>query len=102
MKTSYPKLRRVVWRDGSVSEDAPVPRGEVVRFDDLTLQDLEPDVILEGACGKLSEVLVVGWDQDGDLYVASNHGYRPELLYLLKFAERFLMDLQKNDVLGVG
>ena len=48
MKVSYPRLRRARWRDGSTSDDAPKPRGEVVCMPGWTRMDINPDRVLAG------------------------------------------------------
>jgi hypothetical protein len=89
MKTSYPKLHRVIWKH-KLNGQPPKPRGEVVVLDVVTKQDLDPDRVLKGAIGELQDVVVIGWDKSGDLWLASNTPYQPDLLWLVKQAEKEL------------
>lgn len=53
--------------------------------------DLEPDDVLRAAVGKLERVVVAGWDQDGELYVASSSGAE-DALWILEKAKKFLLE----------
>jgi hypothetical protein len=49
---------------------------------------VDPDSVLEGQKGKLKDVFVIGYDQNGYLICASSSGYLPDLLWLLERARR--------------
>jgi hypothetical protein len=53
-----------------------------------TVSDVAPDAVLEGQKGKLKDVFVIGYDQNGHLICASSSGYLPDLLWLLERARR--------------
>lgn len=56
--------------------------GEVVRLNCLTTLDISPDDVLNSAVGKLDQVLILGWDKDGELYVASSTSDMKLTVYL--------------------
>lgn len=45
---------------------------KVVNISTITTLDVDSDNILEQAKGKLSDVLVIGYETDGSLYIASS------------------------------
>lgn len=92
MKTSIPRLRRARWKDGSSSDDAPKPRGDVVHLPVVTSLDLHPDKVLLGALGQMETAVVIGWDCDGELYIASSISDGGNLLWLLRKVERQLLE----------
>jgi hypothetical protein len=48
------------------------------------------DAVLEGPKGTLTEVIVIGLDHEGSLYVASSHGKR-DMLWLMEHAKLMIM-----------
>jgi hypothetical protein len=46
--------------------------------------------------GKLTEVVIVGYEADGSLYFASNRANAPDVLWLLKQAEQILLDIERE------
>lgn len=72
MKPSFPRLRRVIWHDGSSSDDAPKPGAQIIKLDGITTLDLDPNQVLLSAVGNVTDVMIVGWDLDGNLYFASS------------------------------
>lgn len=65
----------------------------IVQFNGTTLLDIPVDQVLEQAKGKLGTVLVIGFDNEGELYVASDNGRVAESVYLLQKANAYLLDL---------
>lgn len=65
----------------------------IVKFTGITTVDIPPDTVLEGAMGKLESVLVVGWDHEGDLYVASTSSKPSEAAWLMENAKKFRLEL---------
>ena len=61
-----------------------------------TYADVDPDKVLTGAVGKLSEVVVVGYEANGDFYFASTRANGPDVLWLLKLAEKRLLDIERE------
>ena len=50
------------------------------------------DEVLEMGKGNLSEVIVLGWDNDDYLHLSTNLTNRQEILWLLEKARRAIMD----------
>lgn len=80
MKTSIPKLHGIKWKNG-----AAAPNVVPIAVNQDTV--LPIDRVLGAAyTASLSEVVVVGRDSDGELYVASTHG-APKSLMLVSEAQ---------------
>jgi hypothetical protein len=60
----------------------------VIPFTGGTVAPVDPDAVLEGQKGKLKDVFVIGYDQNGYLICASSSGYLPDLLWMLERARR--------------
>lgn len=45
---------------------------EVLDFTGITTLDIDPDRILQSAIGKMDQVVLIGWDKDGQEYFASS------------------------------
>jgi hypothetical protein len=60
--------------------------------DDETYADLDCDLVLDGAKGKLSRVLLIGFNTDDNLYMAMSQGSVAENLLLLEYARIALND----------
>lgn len=68
--------------------------GEVIELDIVTRLDIPPEKILRKAAKKeLTDVLVIGWDAAGDFYFASSMAAGPDCLWLIKLAEKGLMEV---------
>lgn len=52
--------------------------------------DLDVDKVLEAAKGDFLQVVVVGFDQDGEINIRSSHGSR-DALWILRKAEHHLL-----------
>lgn len=66
----------------------------VVSFPGLNYGPIEPDKILEGNKGLLKEVVVVGWDKDGEFVLGSSDADIRNVLHMLLKAQKFLLDLE--------
>ena len=64
---------------------------EVHYLNGVTRLDLPPDRVLERAVGKLTGVLVLGYDKDGDFYAASSYADGGVLLWLMEHCKHELM-----------
>lgn len=59
----------------------------------ITTLDHEPDKILREATGKgLTDIVIMGWDKDGELYFASSTADGGEVLWLMEHAKKELME----------
>ena len=65
----------------------------VIKGNFFTRNGIEPDKVLDAAKGKLSEVLVIGYEGDG-IYFASSTSDTSELLFLL---EKFKFKVMRGD-----
>jgi len=54
--------------------------GDVIDFNGLTAVDLPVNDVLDGAKDKLKTAVLVGFEDDGSLYIASTMSDIPELL----------------------
>lgn len=74
---------------------------EVINFPGITRLDLDPDDVLAGAVGKLSEVVVIGFDQDGNDFFASSNADATQVHWCLARAQWRLMrmcdELEEGD-----
>ena len=68
--------------------------GDVVYLPVLTSLDIPTSRVLTKADEKgLSTAVVVGWDETGEFYFASSTAALPEVSWLLKLAEKKLLEL---------
>lgn len=59
----------------------------------VSREDVPPQRVLTAALGSgLTDAVVIGWDADGEFYFASSVTDGPEVLWLLEFAKRRLLD----------
>lgn len=61
-------------------------------LDVVTRLDIPVERVLEQAKDNLKDVVLVGWDKDGELYFASNKANGGEVLWLLEKAKKLLLD----------
>lgn len=64
----------------------------VVPFTGGTYGDIETDVVLDSAKGKLQSLVMIGTTSDDELYFASSMGDAKEILWLIKLIEAELLD----------
>lgn len=66
--------------------------GDVVDFPGYTFLDIDPEKMGEGTdWSQFDHVMVVGFNHEGELYLASNKSSIPEMCYLLSLANRELL-----------
>lgn len=65
----------------------------VVPFPGTTTLDINPNVVLKGAIDQLEIVMVIGYDNDGEFYIAMSTGSVPEISWLLTQAQSALLKL---------
>ena len=66
--------------------------GDVINLSVETSLDIPVDRILSAAIeADLETAVVVGWDQDGNMYFASLSGYGTDVLWLLEKAKASLL-----------
>jgi hypothetical protein len=68
-------------------------------FPGVTPNDFEPAVILRSALrGKLESCMIIGWDENGDLFFSSSKASGPDCLWLIEHAKRQLLEAGLEDV----
>lgn len=78
------RISRVRWKDADKG----------VRFSGTTTLDLDPTHVLAAALERgLTEVVVLGYDGDGDEYFASSKSDGGDVLWLLAMAQKNLLDV---------
>lgn len=64
----------------------------VVRLPCITSLDLEADVILDEAMGELKQVVIMGYDKDGNEYFASSVSDGGTVMWLMERVKRMLLE----------
>lgn len=60
-------------------------------FPGITVKDHDPDVMLRLAQGQLTEVVILGFDKNGELFFSSNVADGGTVLWLMEKAKLMLM-----------
>ena len=66
---------------------------EIIRFPGITRFDLDPDVVLQEAIGKLEGVVITGFDKEGNSYFASSYSDGGNALWLLEICKKALLEV---------
>lgn len=66
--------------------------GEVVILDTITSLPIPVERVLDGAKVCPEDVVVAGWDENGDFYLASSMTDMSEVLVLLALAQKNLLE----------
>ena len=67
--------------------------GNVIPLGGITKMDLPTDKVLDGAKGSCSDgVVLIGFDDDGELYFASSVAHGGTVLWLLEMAKKRLLE----------
>lgn len=69
---------------------------EVVDFTGITTLEIDPDRILQSAIGKMEQVVLIGWDKNGQEYFSSSVSDGGTVLWHMERAK--LQLLRKGDV----
>jgi uncharacterized protein with WD repeat len=69
---------------------------DIHKFTGNTLLDLEADDVLEAAKTHLESAVIIGWTNDGDLYVASTTSKTGEIFLLLELTKDALLEKLKD------
>lgn len=65
----------------------------VIRLPCVTSLDLDPEVILDGAAGRLKTVVILGYDQDGEEYFASSVADGGTVIWLMEKCKKALLEV---------
>ena len=67
----------------------------IIPFGGLTQLNIPTDEVLESVKGRCSDgVVVIGYDDNGELYFASSMADGGEVLWLLEMAKKALLDIE--------
>ena len=69
----------------------------VVKFPGETLLDLNPDDILDEAKGKLEKVMIIGYTEDGEEYLASSFADGMVAVWLLERFKHLLINIVDDE-----
>ena len=67
---------------------------KILEWRGLTKLPTPPDQVLDGAKGKLDEVLILGWQEDGELWASSSQSNLDRALFLI---EQFRFRMMRGD-----
>ncbi len=70
---------------------------EIMRFPGITKLDTDPDLILREAIGKMENVVVMGFDKDGNEYFAASYADGADALWHARRLEHALMKIADAD-----
>jgi hypothetical protein len=62
---------------------------EIIKFP----ADPSPDEVLQGSLGQLEEILVIGWDHDGNLVIRGSVGMDSAVLLLETAKHTFISEM---------
>lgn len=65
----------------------------VITFNGITRLDIDPDVVLDAAQGKLSGVVLLGYDKNGEEYFATSYADGGDALWLLERLKKQLLEM---------
>lgn len=66
----------------------------VIPIGGVTKLDIPADRVLEQAKEKMEDVVLMGWDKDGELYFASTFSDGGGVLWLLEKCKQALLDVE--------
>ena len=61
-------------------------------LDVVTRLDIPSDKILKKAIGNVNDVIIIGWNEEGELYFASSKANGGDVLWLLELAKKRLLE----------
>ena len=67
--------------------DNVIPLGNITRL------NMPADRILNEATGKMNDVVLIGWDKDGELYFGSSIADGGTVLWLLEKTKKALLEI---------
>ncbi len=65
----------------------------VIPFSGITRLDIDPDLVLKGAVGKLECVVIVGMGKDGQEYFAASVADGADALWYLERSKKKLLEI---------
>ena len=58
---------------------------------------MEPDKVLKSAVGELNYVAVIGYDKEGEMYLAASTSDLPGLLWLMELTKKRILEMGDDD-----
>jgi hypothetical protein len=71
--------------------------GDVVNFNGATRLDIDPDPVLQAAVGKLKQVVILGYTEDGQEYFASSIADGGTVLWMFERCKQVLINTDDED-----
>lgn len=72
--------------------------GEVVKFNGITRLNTDPNLVLESALSRgLTEVTIIGYDEDGEEFFSSSQADGGDVLWMIKRAKIKLLRVADDD-----
>lgn len=65
---------------------------KVLKLDMVTRLNIPPDRVLKAAVGRLDNVLVIGFDKEGEFYGAASFADGGDALWLMELCKRALLE----------
>jgi len=72
-------------------------KDNVVMLNGYTRLDIPANRVLEGAKDQLKDCIIIGWDKEDKLYIASSTAKTGDLMVLVKLAEDDLLSYMRGD-----
>lgn len=66
-------------------------------FTGVTPKDFEPDIMLQGAMGECSWVVIIGEDKNGNEFFSASKSSGPEILWAIERAKMKLLSIDDED-----
>lgn len=66
--------------------------GKLIPLNIETRLDVDPDRVLKEALGKMDGVVLLGWDTEGEVYLASSYADGGTVLWLVELLKRKLLN----------
>ncbi len=67
---------------------------DVIKFNGITVCDLNADDLLDGAKGKLTDVVILGYQEsDGEYYFAASKADLTEILWIIEQCKHQIMHM---------
>ncbi len=70
--------------------------GEIVRFPGITKLNVNPDLVLQEAMGKLEGVIVIGYDKEGNEFFSSSYADGGFVVWHIERVKYKLMQVADN------
>lgn len=66
--------------------------GEVILLDVITKLDIPVDRVIEGATGKLDQIVIMGYDKDGNEYFSSSFADSASVLWMIERMKKAVLE----------